>query len=133
MGQNSYFSKKPTMYHCYFSYFETETKSQRRVNTTKSWNYPNLKAIMKDLKNRWIKERVPLTIKQDLSGKVKISHEMPSSMGSLAQLKLSPNLKKLEDVIRNLKDENKTLKKNLQGNLQKSKMSISKIKLKLKN
>ena len=80
------------MYHCYFSYFETETKSQRRVNTTKSWNYPNLKAIMKDLKNRWIKERVPLTIKQHLSGKVKISHEMPFLMGSLAQLKLSPNL-----------------------------------------
>ena len=24
MGQNSYFLKKPTMYHCYFSYFENE-------------------------------------------------------------------------------------------------------------
>ena len=178
------------MYHCYFSYFETETKSQRRVNTTKSWNYPNLKAIMKDLKNRWIKERVPLTIKQHLSGKVKISHEMPSLMGSLAQLKLSPNLayllgytaevekegqylrfdenkeflaphepklfmdycaekvksenssklKKLEDVIRNLKDENKTLKKEFTGKLAKiknehkqDKIEIEELKKKLED
>ena len=45
------------MYHCYFTYFETETESQPRVDTTKSWNYPNLKAIMKDLNNRWVKEK----------------------------------------------------------------------------
>ena len=80
------------MYHCYFTYFETETESQPRVNTTKSWNYPNLKAIMKDLNNRWIKEKVPLTIKEHPSGRVMISHNMPGSMGSLASLKLSPNL-----------------------------------------
>ena len=80
------------MYHCYFTYFETETESQPRVNTTKSWNYPNLKAIMKDLNNRWIKEKVPLTIKEHPSGRVIISHNMPLSMGSLASLKLSPNL-----------------------------------------
>ena len=80
------------MYHCYFTYFETETESQPRVNTTKSWNYPNLKAIMKDLNNRWIKEKVPLTIKEHPSGRVMISHNMPRSMGSLASLKLSPNL-----------------------------------------
>ena len=80
------------MYHCYFTYFKTETESQPRVNTTKSWNYPNLKAIMKDLNNRWIKEKVPLTIKEHPSGRVMISHNMPRSMGSLASLKLSPNL-----------------------------------------
>ena len=80
------------MYHCYFTYFETETESQPRVNTTKSWNYPNLKAIMKDLNNRWIKEKVPLTIKEHPSGRVMISHNIPGSMGSLASLKLSPNL-----------------------------------------
>ena len=80
------------MYHCYFTYFETETESQPKVNTTKSWNYPNLKAIMKDLNNRWIKEKVPLTIKEHPSGRVMISHNMPGSMGSLASLKLSPNL-----------------------------------------
>ena len=80
------------MYHCYFTYFETETESQPRVNTTKSWNYPNLKAIIKDLNNRWIKEKVPLTIKEHPSGRVIISHNMPLSMGSLASLKLSPNL-----------------------------------------
>ena len=80
------------MYHCYFTYFETETESQPRVDTTKSWNYPNLKAIMKDLNNRWIKEKVPLTIKEHPSGRVMISHNMPGSMGSLASLKLSPNL-----------------------------------------
>ena len=80
------------MYHCYFTYFETETESQPRVNTTKSWNYPNLKAIMKDLNNRWIKEKVSLTIKEHPSGRVMISHNMPGSMGSLASLKLSPNL-----------------------------------------
>ena len=80
------------MYHCYFTYFETETESQPKVNTTKSWNYPNLKAIMKDLNNRWIKEKVPLTIKEHPSGRVIISHNMPLSMGSLASLKLSPNL-----------------------------------------
>ena len=80
------------MYHCYFTYFETETESQPRVNTTKSWNYPNLKAIMKDLNNRWIKEKVPLKIKEHTSGRVVISHNMPLSMGSLASLKLSPNL-----------------------------------------
>ena len=80
------------MYHCYFTYFETETESQPRVNTTKSWNYPNLKAIMKDLNNRWIKEKIPLTIKEHPSGRVMISHNMPRSMGSLASLKLSPNL-----------------------------------------
>ena len=89
---NQDFYKKPTMYHCYFTYFETETESQSRVNTTKSWNYPNLKAIMKDLNNRWIKEKVPLTIKEHPSGRVMISHNMPGSMGSLASLKLSPNL-----------------------------------------
>ena len=80
------------MYHCYFTYFETETESQPKVNTTESWNYPNLKAIMKDLNNRWIKEKVPLTIKEHPSGRVMISHNMPGSMGSLASLKLSPNL-----------------------------------------
>ena len=80
------------MYHCYFTYFETETESQPRVDTTKSWNYPNLKAIMKDLNNRWVKEKVPLKIKEDPSGRVVISHNMPRSMGSLASLKLSPNL-----------------------------------------
>ena len=80
------------MYHCYFTYFETETESQPRVDTTKSWNYPNLKAIMKDLNNRWVKEKVPLKIKEDPSGRVVISHNMPHSMGSLASLKLSPNL-----------------------------------------
>ena len=80
------------MYHCYFTYFETETESQPRVNTTKSWNYPNLKAIMKDLNNRWVKEKVPLKIKEDPSGRVVISHNMPRSMGSVASLKLSPNL-----------------------------------------
>ena len=47
---------------------------------------------MKDLNNRWIKEKVPLTIKEHHSGKVVISHNMPRSMGSLASLKLSPNL-----------------------------------------
>ena len=80
------------MYHCYFTYFETETESQPRVNTTKSWNYPNLKAIMKDLNNRWIKEKVPLTIKEHPSERVLISHNRPLFMGSLASLKLSPNL-----------------------------------------
>ena len=80
------------MYHCYFTYFETETESQPRVDTTKSWNYPNLKAIMKDLNNRWVKEKVPLKIKEDPSGRVVISHNMPRSMGSVASLKLSPNL-----------------------------------------
>ena len=80
------------MYHCYFTYFETETETQPRVDTTKSWNYPNLKAIMKDLNNRWVKEKVPLKIKEDPSGRVVISHNMPRSMGSLASLKLSPNL-----------------------------------------
>ena len=80
------------MYHCYFTYFETETETQPRVDTTKSWNYPNLKAIMKDLNNRWVKEKVPLKIKEDPSGRVVISHTMPRSMGSLASLKLSPNL-----------------------------------------
>ena len=80
------------MYHCYFTYFETETESHPRIDTTKSWNYPNLKAIMKDLNNRWVKEKVPLKIKEDPSGRVVISHNMPHSMGSLASLKLSPNL-----------------------------------------
>ena len=79
------------MFHCIFSYFETERKSQPRVNTTKSWNYPNLEIIMKDLNNRWIKEKVPLKITEK-SGKVLISHTNTFFMGSLAQLKLSSNL-----------------------------------------
>ena len=84
--------KTPTMYHCYFTYFETETESHPRIDTTKSWNYPNLKAIMKDLNNIWAKEKVPLNIKEHPSGRVVISHNIPLSMGSLASLKLSPNL-----------------------------------------
>ena len=80
------------MYHCYFTYFETETESHPRIDTTKSWNYPNLKAIMKDLNNIWTKEKVPLNIKEHPSGRVVISHNIPLSMGSLASLKLSPNL-----------------------------------------
>ena len=80
------------MYHCYFTYFETETESHPRIDTTKSWNYPNLKAIMKDLNNIWAKEKVPLNIKEHPSGRVVISHNIPLSMGSLASLKLSPNL-----------------------------------------
>ena len=80
------------MYHCYFTYFETETESHPRIDTTKSWNYPDLKAIMKDLNNIWTKEKVPLNIKEHPSGRVVISHNIPLSMGSLASLKLSPNL-----------------------------------------
>ena len=83
------------MYHCYFTYLETETESQPRVDTTKSWNYPNLKAIMKDLNNRWVKEKVPLKIKEDPSGRVLISNSRLQELqdfGTTTSLSLQSHL-----------------------------------------
>ena len=75
----------------FFSYFESESETRPRVVTKIKCNYPNIDMIMKDLNNKWDEKNIPLKI-VEIAGKVMISHTKSSSIGSLAQLKLSPNL-----------------------------------------
>ena len=82
-----------TLYHCNFSYVETDLDgSKPTVQATESWNYPNLERILKDINTIWSKENIPLVITEEKSERVKISHRYPDNIGSLAQLKLSSNL-----------------------------------------
>ena len=75
----------------FFSYFESKSETRSRVVTTIKCDYQTIDMIMKDLNNKWNEENIPLKI-VETGGKVMISHTKSSSMGSLAQLKLSPNL-----------------------------------------
>ena len=78
------------LYHCNFSYFETDLDGSE--SKVKSWNYPNLERILKDINAIWSKENIPLVITEETSERVKITHRYPDNIGSLAQLKLSGNL-----------------------------------------
>ena len=80
------------LYHCNFSYVETDKDGSTKVQAIESWNYPSLQRIMKDINNKWSKENIPLVITEEKSERVRITHRYPDNIGSLAQLKLSGNL-----------------------------------------
>lgn len=78
-------------YHCYYYYFESGHDPTSMIKKEEGWYYPDVQKHIMELKEKWDEAGIPLDIVVE-DRRIKIFHKTPSTIGSLAQLRLSPYL-----------------------------------------